>query len=64
MKCDCARCRGMKTADPKWGFDRSKVAKVLCLICNTPIGRSRFVLDVQLARFGTMFVIHQRCAGK
>lgn len=60
--CDCPRCRGVKTADRKWGFDRALVPKVHCLFCKRPIGRRPYVLDTGLARFGDMFFIHKVCA--
>jgi hypothetical protein len=60
--CDCPRCQGVKTADPKWGFDRAKVHGVRCVVCDKRIGREPFVLDTSLARFGQMFFRHRRCA--
>ena len=59
--CECPRCLGVKTADPKWGFDRAKVPKVHCMRCKRPIGKARYVLDTGLARFGTMLFYHQAC---
>jgi len=51
----------VKTADPKWGFDRAKVKNVRCLRCKRRIGRRRYVLDAALGRFGNMFFLHKTC---
>lgn len=59
--CQCARCRGVKTADRRWGFDRAKVPKMECLYCDLPIGRRRWVAVTILARFGDMMFAHAKC---
>lgn len=61
VPCACPRCRGVKSAHPKWGFDLKKVAGVLCMLCGRKIGRSRYRLDITLARFGSMSFYHVEC---
>jgi hypothetical protein len=61
-RCDCPRCRGIRSADRRWGFDRAKVKNVRCLRCKRRIGRRSYLLDTSLARFGNMFFIHKACA--
>lgn len=60
--CGCARCQRVKTADPRWGFDRALVPGVLCIECRKPIGRAKYRLDTTMARFGEMLFRHDRCA--
>jgi len=60
---DCARCRGLKSADKRWGFDKRAVASTPCLHCGVPIGRRHYRLVTILARFGQMFVVHKNCKG-
>lgn len=62
--CDCPRCRGVKTADRKWGFDHALVPKVHCIYCRRKIGRRKYVLSTGLARFGIMEFAHIVCARK
>jgi hypothetical protein len=59
--CTCARCRGLKSAHPRWGYDRREVPRQECLICHKPIGRRRYMLFLMLARFGQMMVGHKAC---
>lgn len=59
--CSCPRCRGVKTADPKWGFDRAKVPGIECIECGRRIGRGPYVLEKALAGFGSMFFRHLIC---
>lgn len=59
--CSCARCRGVPTADPRWGFDRRDLPKTECLTCGQPIGRRKYRLNTTLARFGIMQVAHVNC---
>lgn len=62
-ECDCAGCRGLKFAHPKWGYDRRKVAGIICGVCGKKIGKNRYKLDAGLARFGSMTVVHaKKCA--
>lgn len=61
MDCSCARCRGMDSADPQYGFDRAAVAAVKCLACGAPIGSEPYSLVTLLARFGQMLFVHRRC---
>lgn len=60
--CNCPRCLGIPTADRRWGFDRAKVPNIECLMCGKKIGRSRYLLNLTLARFGQMLFVHARCA--
>jgi hypothetical protein len=60
-QCDCPRCHGVKTADPKWGFDVSAVPTVHCLMCNRPIGKRPYRLETGMARFGIMQFVHVAC---
>jgi len=60
-ECDCARCRGVSTANKQYGFDEAKVAKTLCLHCEKPIGDRSYFLVTFLARFGQMFFEHADC---
>lgn len=59
--CSCARCLGVKTADPTYGFDRAAVSKVLCLHCDAAIGRRRWVPVPILHRHGQMMFRHAVC---
>jgi hypothetical protein len=60
-ECDCARCRGVPTANRRWGFDEAEVPKAHCFVCDRPIGKGPYKLDTGLARFGTMLVRHEGC---
>jgi hypothetical protein len=60
--CLCARCRGVATANPRWGYDEAAVPTTECLTCGDPIGQEPYTLDTVFARFGQMFVRHARCA--
>jgi hypothetical protein len=61
-RCTCARCKGLKSAHPRWGYDRREGPAQKCLLCKEPIGRRRYMLFIMLARFGTMIVGHRTCA--
>lgn len=60
--CDCPRCRRVPTANRRWGFDEALVSKVKCFACDRKIGRAKYRLVTDLARFGQMFFVHARCA--
>jgi hypothetical protein len=60
--CDCPRCLGVATADPRWGFDRAKVEKADCLRCGEKIGDAPYRLVTTLERFGDMLFVHEKCA--
>lgn len=60
-KCDCARCRGVVSADPVYGYDRAAVPSAKCLMCDQPIGGEAWHEYPVWARFGQMFFIHDRC---
>lgn len=62
FKCECAGCRGLRSAHPRFGYDKRQVARTDCLMCNKPIGRRHYMLFPMLARFGRMFVAHKSCA--
>ena len=62
--CNCARCCGLKTADPRWGFDWAKVRRVRCLYCDRPIGNGPYRPITTLARFGQMLFRHEDCRRK
>lgn len=59
--CECARCRGLPTADQRYGFDKAAVPAVECLTCDKPIGDAEYELVPIFARFGQMFVKHKVC---
>lgn len=59
--CDCPRCRGVPTANAKWGYDEAAVPAVCCMSCKQPIGAEPYRLDTALARFGQMSFYHERC---
>lgn len=61
VECSCPRCRGVATADPKWGFDTTLVPSVHCLVCDQPIGQLPYRLDTSLERFGQMLFVHEKC---
>jgi Zn ribbon nucleic-acid-binding protein len=61
-RCYCARCQGLPTADPIYGFDRAKVAGVECLKCGRKIGRAKYEIVDTLVRLGQVFFVHTRCA--
>ena len=60
--CDCALCRGVSTANQRYGYDESKVKDVYCLVCHEKIGTEGYAEVPMLARFGQMFFTHKRCA--
>lgn len=43
------------------GYDLNQVSKVLCLVCDRPIGHEEYTEVTVLARFGQMMFIHKRC---
>lgn len=53
-----------KQAAKKYGLKISEVKKLHCMSCDKKIGKSKFVLDLMLARFGQVFVRHKRCEVK
>jgi hypothetical protein len=59
--CNCARCRGLATANPKYGYDMAEVSATECLKCGERIGTEPYVEVPILARFGQMFLLHRRC---
>lgn len=59
--CDCPRCRGIPTANKRWGFDEAEVPDVKCLGCGKRIGDEPYKLDTGFARFGDMLFYHARC---
>ncbi len=64
-QCNCGLCKPEpgKRYHPVYGFDLDAVPEKYCLRCNTPIGTEEYVLETAVARFGTMQVLHKRCAG-
>lgn len=59
--CDCAGCRGIPTADPKYGYDRAEVPNTECIACGQKIGDLPYKEVTPLARFGQMFFTHYQC---
>ncbi len=61
--CDCGLCKPRPDVDPdpKYGYDRNAVPATPCLICGDPIGTEDYYEYPVLARFGQMFLIHERC---
>jgi hypothetical protein len=51
-----------KRAHAYYGFDLDAVPSTHCLLCDTPIAGEPYVIEVALARFGTMQFLHERCA--
>lgn len=64
VKCECLLCKPIPghVAHPLYGFDLDAVPDIQCLRCKEPIGEEPYVLETGTARFGQMFVLHQRCA--
>lgn len=60
-QCECPRCMGCRHADPKWGYDRRKVADVKCFYCAKKIGRKPFREVITFARFGSISFAHAQC---
>lgn len=62
--CTCARCRGLATADQRYGYDKAAVPAVPCLFCDQPIGDQAYVEITHLARFGSMMFAHATCSAE
>ena len=54
----------MARLHPVYGYDMDKVSKVLCLICDQPIGDEEYTEITNLARFGQMLFCHKRCEAR
>lgn len=61
VACKCPGCKKLPAADPKYGFDLSRVHGVLCLGCKKAIGYGRYWIDPGMARFGSMMFFHENC---
>lgn len=64
--CTCGFCKPEpgKRYHEKYGFDLDAVKDTECLMCRKLIGNAEYELDVGLARFGNVFVLHKACAEK
>ena len=61
--CDCGLCKPRPGVDPdpEYGYDRNAVPTTSCLMCGDPIGAEDYYEFPVWARFGQMFLIHERC---
>jgi hypothetical protein len=61
--CDCGLCNPQSNTNPhpKWGYDLNAVPGHPCLMCGEPIGQEPYFEFTAWARFGQMFLIHERC---
>lgn len=62
MACTCAKCTGSGRPHPIYGYDLDAVPAHPCLTCGEPIGSEPYHEYPVWARFGQMFLIHNRCA--
>lgn len=66
-RCTCYLCvppkrgSGVKV-NKRYGYDENKVPGVECCTCGKKIGRSKWVEETGMARFGQMQFRHKRCA--
>lgn len=64
VKCNCGLCTPQpgRRYHPKWGYDLDKARETRCLYCRQPVGDENYIEETAMARFGQIFLIHQRCA--
>lgn len=60
-KCACAKCAGVGRPRPVYGYDLDAVPTHPCLMCGQPIGAEPYREYLVWARWGDMFLIHERC---
>jgi hypothetical protein len=61
--CRCLLCRPVegRRAHAKYGYDLDLARRTECLMCHAVIGDEPYVEILDMARFGTMQLAHQRC---